>query len=166
MFDATEQCDQVAFIVSGKVSALDTPHNLIMSRGAAKIRYSYFENGEKTGECTLTQTAYDKRLNELIRSNSLRSVHSSEPTLNDIFVDIKMCIRDRSLCRFNSFCFRFCICLCTAGNQKHPRADSCIYPHHSSFQDVYKRQALMGPCSPLAARPLLPIGIRAFPRVR
>ena len=88
MFDATELCDQVAFIVSGKVSALDTPHNLIMSRGAAKIRYSYFENGEKTGECMLTQTADDKRLNELIRSNSLRSVHSSEPTLNDIFVDI------------------------------------------------------------------------------
>lgn len=88
MFDATELCDQVAFIVSGKVSALDTPHNLIMSRGAAKIRYAYFENGEKTGECMLTQTADDKRLNELIRSNSLRSVHSSEPTLNDIFVDI------------------------------------------------------------------------------
>ncbi|WP_321016451.1 ABC transporter ATP-binding protein, partial [Hungatella effluvii] len=88
MFDATELCDQVAFIVSGKVSALDTPHNLIMSRGAAKIRYSYFENGEKTGECMLTQTADDKRLNELIQSNSLRSVHSSEPTLNDIFVDI------------------------------------------------------------------------------
>ena len=54
----------------------------------AKIRYSYFENGEKTGECMLTQTADDKRLNELIQSNSLRSVHSSEPTLNDIFVDI------------------------------------------------------------------------------
>ena len=88
MFDATELCDQVAFIVSGKVSALDTPHKLIMSRGAAKIRYSYFENGEKTGECMLTQTADDKRLNELIQSNSLRSVHSSEPTLNDIFVDI------------------------------------------------------------------------------
>ena len=88
MFDATELCDQVAFIVSGKVSALDTPHNLIMSRGAAKIRYAYFENGEKTGECMLTQTSDDKRLNELIRSNSLRSVHSSEPTLNDIFVDI------------------------------------------------------------------------------
>ena len=36
MFDATELCDQVAFIVAGKVSALDSPHNLIMSRGAAK----------------------------------------------------------------------------------------------------------------------------------
>ncbi len=88
MFDATELCDQVAFIVSGKVSALDIPHNLIMSRGAAKLQYTYFENGEKTGECMLAQTAADKQLNELIRSNGLRSVHSSEPTLNDIFVDI------------------------------------------------------------------------------
>ena len=75
MFDATELCDQVAFIVAGKVSALDSPHNLIMSRGAAKIQYTYYDKGEKTGEC-------------LISENRLLSIHSSEPTLNDIFVDI------------------------------------------------------------------------------
>ena len=45
MYDATELCDQVAFIVAGKVSALDSPHNLIMSRGAAKIQYTYYDNG-------------------------------------------------------------------------------------------------------------------------
>lgn len=38
MFDATDLCDQVAFIVSGKVCALNTPHNLIMSRGEAKLQ--------------------------------------------------------------------------------------------------------------------------------
>ncbi len=32
MLDATELCDRVAFIVNGKISALDTPHNLIMSK--------------------------------------------------------------------------------------------------------------------------------------
>lgn len=36
MYDATELCDQVAFIVAGKVSALDSPHNLIMSRELPK----------------------------------------------------------------------------------------------------------------------------------
>lgn len=51
MLDATELCNRVAFIVSGEVKALDTPHNLIMSQGAAKI-------------------------------------HSSEPTLNDIFMEM------------------------------------------------------------------------------
>ena len=88
MFDATELCDQVAFIVAGKVSALDSLHNLIMSRGAAKIQYTYFDNGEKTGECLLDRTVEDMTLKSLIAENRLLSIHSSEPTLNDIFVDI------------------------------------------------------------------------------
>ena len=88
MFDATELCDQVAFIVAGKVSALDSPHNLIMSRGATKIHYTYYDKGEKTGECLLDRTTEDKLLKSLISENRLLSIHSSEPTLNDIFVDI------------------------------------------------------------------------------
>lgn len=88
MQDATELCDRVAFIVSGQIYALDTPHNLIMSKGAAKITYSWFENGEQTGSCPLEKASEDKRLNELIAGNKLLSIHSSEPTLNDIFMDI------------------------------------------------------------------------------
>ena len=70
------------------VSALDSPHNLIMSRGAAKIQYTYYDKGEKTGECLLDRTTEDKLLKSLISENRLLSIHSSEPTLNDIFVDI------------------------------------------------------------------------------
>ena len=88
MLDATELCDRVAFIVNGKISALDTPHNLIMSKGAIKVRYTYFDNGEKTSECFLNNTANDKNLNMLIEKNKLLSIHSSEPTLNDIFMEI------------------------------------------------------------------------------
>ncbi|WP_317947010.1 ABC transporter ATP-binding protein, partial [Clostridioides difficile] len=88
MLDATELCDRVAFIVNGKISALDTPHNLIMSKGAIKVKYTYFDNGEKTSECFLNNTANDKNLNMLIEKNKLLSIHSSEPTLNDIFIEI------------------------------------------------------------------------------
>lgn len=88
MFDATELCDQVAFIVAGKVSALDTPHNLIMSKGAAKLQYTYFDGVEKTGECSLDKTNEDQKLQSLLRHNLILSIHSSEPTLNDIFMDI------------------------------------------------------------------------------
>ncbi|HBG7745292.1 TPA: ABC transporter ATP-binding protein [Clostridioides difficile] len=88
MLDATELCDRVAFIVNGKISALDTPHNLIMSKGGIKVRYTYFDNGEKTSECFLNNTANDKNLNMLIEKNKLLSIHSSEPTLNDIFIEI------------------------------------------------------------------------------
>jgi fluoroquinolone transport system ATP-binding protein len=88
MEDATELCDRVAFIVDGKVKALDTPHNLIMSKGASKIKYTYMDGKERTKECLLDKTSEDKELSELIRSNKLLSIHSSEPTLNDIFIEV------------------------------------------------------------------------------
>jgi fluoroquinolone transport system ATP-binding protein len=88
MADAAELCDRVAFIVDGNIKALDSPHNLIMSKGATKIRYTYFDGTEKTGECLLSHTSVDKRLQELIVSNRILSIHSSEPTLNDIFMEV------------------------------------------------------------------------------
>ncbi len=88
MVDATELCDRVAFIVNGKICALDSPHNLIMKRGAAKVTYTWIENGEKEASCLLSNVSEDEKLQELIKSNRLISIHSSEPTLNDIFIDI------------------------------------------------------------------------------
>lgn len=89
MEDAAELCDRVAFIVDGKIKALDTPHNLIMKKGAKKLSYAYVENGvEKTATCSLEDTAGDELLRDLIQSNRLMTIHSSEPNLGDIFVDI------------------------------------------------------------------------------
>lgn len=89
MYDAAELCDRVAFIVDGSIRALDTPRNLIMSRGASRIRYTYRKNGrEEGGETSLDRTASDPVLTRLVGINGLLSIHSSEPTLNDIFVEI------------------------------------------------------------------------------
>lgn len=88
MNDATELCDRVAFIVDGKVKALDTPRHLVMSKGATKLVYSYLDNNEVTRECILSKTSEDSKLMELIKSNKLLSIHSSEPTLNDIFIEV------------------------------------------------------------------------------
>lgn len=88
MEDAAELCDRVAFIVNGQICALDSPHNLIMSRGAAQVSYTYFENGEQSACCSLNQISKDHKLHQLIQENRLLSIHSSEPTLNDIFMDI------------------------------------------------------------------------------
>ncbi|HNY22261.1 MAG TPA: ABC transporter ATP-binding protein [Treponemataceae bacterium] len=95
MHDAAELCDRVAFIVDGSVRALDTPRNLMLSRGAAKIRYSWIaEDGEggcareSWGETILSGTGADSRLRELIGSGKLVSIHSQEPSLEDIFMDV------------------------------------------------------------------------------
>ncbi|HCC34869.1 MAG TPA: ATP-binding protein [Ruminococcaceae bacterium] len=88
MQDATELCDRVAFIVEGEVKALDTPHNLIMRKGAATVKYTFNDGAEHTAECPLTQTSEDSLLMQLLKSNRIRSIHSSEPTLNDIFMEV------------------------------------------------------------------------------
>jgi fluoroquinolone transport system ATP-binding protein len=89
MYDATELCDRVAFIVDGTIRALDTPRNLIMSKGANRIEYTWIENGtESKNKVDLDKTKDDEILRKLVESNQLTSIHSSEPTLNDIFVEI------------------------------------------------------------------------------
>ena len=88
MTDATELCDRVAFIVNGGIKALDSPHNLIMRKGAAKVSYTYYDGQELSGECPLAQISGDGVLANLIKTNRLLSIHSSEPTLNDIFIEV------------------------------------------------------------------------------
>lgn len=89
MYDATELCDRVAFIVDGNLKALDTPHNLIMSKGASRIEYTYSTDGkERKNQIPLDSISKDPVLPRLIANNQLLSIHSSEPTLNDIFVEL------------------------------------------------------------------------------
>jgi fluoroquinolone transport system ATP-binding protein len=89
MNDAAELCDRVAFIVDGSIRALDTPRNLVMARGAQTIEYSYRKNGQEYQEfCALNRTADEALLLELLKSNGLSSIHSSEPSLNDIFIEL------------------------------------------------------------------------------
>lgn len=89
MVDAEELCDRVAFIVGGRIAALDTPHNLIMRKGAASLRYAWLENGvEQNGECLLDRTGEDARLQKLIREGRLVTIHSAEPNLGDIFMEV------------------------------------------------------------------------------
>lgn len=88
MQDAAELCDRVAFIVGGRIFALDSPHNLIMSKGAAQVTYTWIDQGEKKASCPLECLSGDQTLQMLIAENRLQSIHSSEPTLNDIFMDI------------------------------------------------------------------------------
>lgn len=89
MVDATELCDKVAFIVDGKIKALDSPHHLIMREGATKVKYTYVEQYiEKTEECLLYKVGENRKLQQLLAENKITSIHSSEPTLDDIFVKI------------------------------------------------------------------------------
>ena len=86
MEDASQLCDRVAFIVKGKIKALDSPHNLIMEQGASTIKYSYLENGKELNSTSnLLNIKNDLSLIKIIKENRLLTIHSSEPNLGDIF---------------------------------------------------------------------------------
>lgn len=89
MHDAAELCDRVAFIVDGHVKALDTPHNLIMKKGAGVISYSYLENGIETkAQCAINESGCDAKLQQLVSEGNLLTIHSMEPDLGDIFMEV------------------------------------------------------------------------------
>ena len=89
MQDAAELCDRVAFIVDGHVKAMDTPHNLIMKKGAGIISYSYLEDGKEVkAECPVTESGKDAELQKLIAGGKILTIHSMEPDLGDIFMEV------------------------------------------------------------------------------
>ena len=89
MYDASELCDKVAFIIDGKIKAMDTPHNFMRSRGGTRINYSYVENGKEIMvEVLSNETDKDKKLIDLLSENRIVSIHSKEPTLEDVFVEL------------------------------------------------------------------------------
>lgn len=89
MYDATELCDRVAFIVDGSIKALDTPHNLMLAKKENILEYSYLENGvEMQKQTPLKTVSEDTLLQNLIAENALLTIHSKEPSLEDVFREI------------------------------------------------------------------------------
>ena len=83
MLDADLLCDRVAFIPNGNIVALDTPRELKEQNSNHRVVIDYLYQGrreEKTLEAPELKSgipfAYDK----------LISIHSQEPTLEDIFI--------------------------------------------------------------------------------
>ena len=83
MFDADLLCDRVAFLSNGNIVALDTPGNLKEQNSSRSIVVEYVDQGrreERTIEASELKAGIPFACDELI------SVHSQEPTLEDIFI--------------------------------------------------------------------------------
>jgi fluoroquinolone transport system ATP-binding protein len=88
MFVADELCDRVAFIVDGKIAALDTPKNLKLKYGQLSVAVEYAESGELKSE-TFDMTGDSKsKLQALIGEKDVKTIHSGEPSLEEIFIKL------------------------------------------------------------------------------
>lgn len=83
MLDADLLCDRVAFITNGNIVALDTPKRLKEQNSNHRVRIEYLYQGrreEQTIEIPELERGIPFRHDEII------SVHSEEPTLEDMFI--------------------------------------------------------------------------------
>ena len=88
MFVADELCDRIGFIVDGKLVALDTPKNLKLKYGQPSVTVEYAVDG-KLQEETFGMVGKDKvKLQQFIGDHDVKTIHSGEPTLEEIFIKL------------------------------------------------------------------------------
>ena len=83
MFDADLLCDRVALLSNGNIAALDTPRNLKEQNSSRSIAVSYLHQGRRR-EATIT--APELKNGFPFAYDEIVSIHSQEPTLEDIFI--------------------------------------------------------------------------------
>ena len=83
MQDADLLCDRVAFMAGGNIAALDTPGNLKAQNSGRRIVIEYLDQGRRKEK---TVTASELKQSIPFACDELISVHSQEPTLEDIFI--------------------------------------------------------------------------------
>lgn len=89
MYIAEELCDRVAFIVDGKINVIDSPKNLKLKYGEKIVTVEYYENQQLlTGKFNLNKAEQKHQLNELIGNKNIQTIHSGEPTLEEIFIRV------------------------------------------------------------------------------
>jgi fluoroquinolone transport system ATP-binding protein len=89
MHDVDELCDRVSFMVGGELAALDVPDALKARFGRRVVSVSYGrEEDIRSEEFELDGLGTNARFLEVIRSNEIRTIHSQEATLDQVFNDV------------------------------------------------------------------------------
>lgn len=87
MQDAEELCDRVAFIVDGAIKTIATPQALRKSGADTKVEYRFQAFGkERQNVSTLSGLATAQDFQAALNNGTLTSIHSKEPTLEDVFI--------------------------------------------------------------------------------
>lgn len=89
MYIADELCSRVAFIVDGEIKLIDSPKNLKLQHGQSVVAVEYGDDGKLVSETLSTVDAQSRRrLQDLIASQRIRTMHTKEATLEEIFIQV------------------------------------------------------------------------------
>lgn len=90
MATADELCDRVAFVVDGRIVALDAPTELKIARSRRLVRVEFRapEGTLQTAEFPMDGLADDPDFHSVLRSHHVETIHSREASLDEVFVDV------------------------------------------------------------------------------
>jgi len=86
---ADELCDRVAFLVDGEIRVLDAPRDLKLAHRSQLARVEYRNDSERvTRDFDLATQAEKNAFAELVRTREIETIHTQEPTLEDVFLRV------------------------------------------------------------------------------
>ena len=90
MATADELCDRVAFVVDGRIVALDKPAELKIARSQRLVRVQYRGPRDtlQTADFRMDGLDQDREFHTVLRDHHVETIHSKEASLDDVFVDV------------------------------------------------------------------------------
>jgi fluoroquinolone transport system ATP-binding protein len=86
---ADELCDRVGFLVDGRLTSVGAPKALRLKHGRRAVRVQHLEDGiRNVEEFALDGLADNARFQELIARRRIETIHSLEPSLEDVFITV------------------------------------------------------------------------------
>jgi fluoroquinolone transport system ATP-binding protein len=89
MATAEQLCDRVAFIVDGRITAIDTPRNFRLAHGKPTVVVEYRAGDMvRHKEFPLAGIGDDRAFAALLREHHVETIHTREAGLDDVFVAV------------------------------------------------------------------------------
>lgn len=86
---AEQLCDKVALISDGSIQAVDTPKNLMFDHGDNKLIVEYFiEDRIDQRIFELDTLSSNMEFMSLVKHSKIKTIHSAEATLEDVFIKL------------------------------------------------------------------------------
>ncbi|MFP4456877.1 MAG: ABC transporter ATP-binding protein [Clostridia bacterium] len=86
---ADQLCDRIAFIIDGEIKLIDSPRNLKLRFGDRLVKIEYVKEGQLVSDQLSLMIDEDKKkLNEIILKYQIEMMHTTEATLEEIFIKV------------------------------------------------------------------------------
>jgi fluoroquinolone transport system ATP-binding protein len=86
---AEQLCDRVAFVVDGEIVVVASPKELMLEHGTRSIKVEYVNNGKLLEQnFDINALSENKEFMNILKTREIKTMHSFEASLEDIFIKL------------------------------------------------------------------------------